>query len=114
MNRFDGTAARQLVLVDDQEAPIVPRDPRAPRRPQLRMLQQDIYAELARRRAKPTGARHGGDGLQLGQARPTHCVTMLISLSPFDELIRSLRVAHISLRKSENQGQREGVHRQSP
>jgi hypothetical protein len=37
-----------------------------------------------------------GDRLQFGQARPTHCVTILISLSPFDELIRSSCTAHIS------------------
>ena len=47
------------------------------------------HAEFARRRAKPAGARHGGDRLQFGQARPAHCVTTLISLSPFGELIRS-------------------------
>lgn len=52
MDRFDGTAARQLVLVDDGNAPIVRRE--APRRPapSLRLLQKDIYAELTRRRRR--------------------------------------------------------------
>jgi hypothetical protein len=39
--------------------------------------------------------------VQFGQARPAYCVTMLISLSPFDELIRSSCTAHISLRNDE-------------
>ena len=53
MNRFDGTAARQLVLVDDEgHAPLEWRE--APKRkPQsLRLLQKDIYAELTRRRRR--------------------------------------------------------------
>jgi len=49
MDRFDGTAARQLILVDDGDAPIVKVARERPR-PSLRLLQKDIYAELARRR----------------------------------------------------------------
>jgi len=53
MQRFDGTAARQLLLVEDEsEAPVVWRQtPRAPR-PMLRMLRKDVYQELARRRRR--------------------------------------------------------------
>jgi hypothetical protein len=59
MDRFDGTAARQLELVDDENAPIAVKDDR--RRPvrTLRLLQKDIYAELARRRRRAQiAARH--------------------------------------------------------
>ena len=54
MNRFDGTAARQLVLLDDEgDAPVVWRQgPPKPQPPMLRMLRKDIYQELARRRRK--------------------------------------------------------------
>jgi hypothetical protein len=59
MDRFDGTAARQLVLVDDGNTPIVRKDLREPRRTSLRLLQKDIYNELARRRRRaPIRARH--------------------------------------------------------
>jgi hypothetical protein len=59
MNRFDGTAARQLVLVDEENAPLEWRE--APKRatPSLRLLQKDIYAELTRRRRRAQiAARH--------------------------------------------------------
>jgi hypothetical protein len=59
MSRFDGTAARQLVLVEDENAPVHWRE--APRRPQpaLRVLRKDVYAELARRRRRAQiAARH--------------------------------------------------------
>ena len=60
MDRFDGTAARQLVLVDDEgHAPLEWRE--APKRtaPSLRLLQKDIYVELARRRRRAQiAARH--------------------------------------------------------
>jgi hypothetical protein len=60
MDRFDGTAARQLVLVDDEgHAPLQWRE--APRRttPSLKLLQKDIYAELTRRRRRAQiAARH--------------------------------------------------------
>ena len=53
MNRFDGTAARQLVLLDDQgEAPVVWRQGPPKPQPRLRMLRKDIYEELARRRRR--------------------------------------------------------------
>lgn len=59
MDRFDGTAARQLVLVDEGDRPIVHRDLRERPRPSLRVLQKDIYAELARRRRRAQiRARH--------------------------------------------------------
>ena len=51
MDRFDGTAARQLPLVDDGNAPIVRHDGHR-RAPSLRLLQRDIYAELTRRRRR--------------------------------------------------------------
>jgi hypothetical protein len=59
MDRFDGTAARQLVLVDDGNSPMVRRDVKERPRPSLRLLQKDIYAELARRRRRAQiKARH--------------------------------------------------------
>jgi len=52
MNRFDGTAARQLLLVDERDTPI--RWGEAPRKaqPSLRLLQRDVYVELAKRRRR--------------------------------------------------------------
>ena len=49
MRRFHGTAARQLVLLTD--LPQAPR-PARPAMPatRLRLMQKDVYAELARRR----------------------------------------------------------------
>jgi hypothetical protein len=59
MDRFDGTAARQLLLVDDGETPLVWREAKEHKRPALRMLRKDIYAELARRRRRAQiAARH--------------------------------------------------------
>lgn len=61
MDRFDGTSARQLLLLDDGgEAPVVWREAQPkPRRPVLRMLRKDIYDELARRRRRAQiAARH--------------------------------------------------------
>ena len=60
MERFDGTAARQLDLLDEDEAPRAPRHvPAAPPRPALRLLQKDVYAELTRRRRRAQiAARH--------------------------------------------------------
>jgi hypothetical protein len=51
---FDGTAARQLVLVDDAETPLVVRRDRRPPRPRLQPLVKDLYRqlELRRRRAQ--------------------------------------------------------------
>jgi hypothetical protein len=53
MNRFDGTAARQLNLMDDdgRAALIAPRVHDYPR-PSLRLLKQDVYEVLARRRRR--------------------------------------------------------------
>ena len=55
MDQFDGTLARQLDLPDDGNAPLVGRT--AGPRPaglegHLRLLQKDIYLELARRRRR--------------------------------------------------------------
>jgi hypothetical protein len=65
MDRFDGTAARQLLLVDGAgEAPVVWRETRPKPRPVLRMLRKDIYDELARRRRRAQiAARHAIDQL---------------------------------------------------
>ena len=60
MNRFDGTAVRQLDLLDDVafDAPPQARRPE-PQRPTLRLLRKDVYAELARRRRRAQiAARH--------------------------------------------------------
>ena len=51
-DRFDGTAARQLSLVDEGNRPIVKRDAVKAEAPRLRLLQKDIYAELTRRRRR--------------------------------------------------------------
>ena len=59
MARIEGTAARQLDLLDDVEAPEA--QPRRPQtvRPTLRLLRKDVYAELARRRRRAQiTARH--------------------------------------------------------
>jgi hypothetical protein len=59
MDHFDGTAVRQLDLVDEANAPIIRRDLRGRPKPSLRLLQKDIYAELARRRRQAQiRARH--------------------------------------------------------
>jgi len=58
MDRFEGTAARQLELIDDERQPIARREGER-LRPSLRLLQKDIYAELARRRRRAQiQARH--------------------------------------------------------
>lgn len=59
MNRFDGTAARQLDLLPG-DAEVATRRPRQSRRaPDLRLLRRDVYAELARRRRRAQiAARH--------------------------------------------------------
>jgi hypothetical protein len=52
MNRFDGTAARQLELLDDGNVPLVARPAREPGQVRLRVLRKDLYAELTRRRRR--------------------------------------------------------------
>jgi hypothetical protein len=58
MNRFDGTSARQLVLVDDGETPlVVRREARLRSRPHL--VVKDLYREIdLRRRRAQIAARH--------------------------------------------------------
>lgn len=50
MDRFDGTAARQLELIEsDWES----HEPKArTTRPALRLLKEDVYAEIQRRRRR--------------------------------------------------------------
>ena len=58
MDRFDGTAVRQLSLIDEGSVPTARREPTG-RRTSLRILRRDVYAELARRRRKALiAARH--------------------------------------------------------
>lgn len=68
MNRFDGTSARQLDLIDDEDQPIV--GPALRERPmmQMRLLRKDIYAELTRRRRRAQiAARHELDKTLVSQ-----------------------------------------------
>lgn len=59
MNRFDGTSARQLDLLDDMDAPVMRPRPSERPRPVMRVLRKDVYAELARRRRRAQiAARH--------------------------------------------------------
>ena len=60
MDRFDGTAARQLVLVDDEgRAPLEWKEAPKRKAPSLKVLQKDIYTELTRRRRRAQiAARH--------------------------------------------------------
>jgi hypothetical protein len=49
MDRFDGTAARQLDLIAGSPE----REPKArTTRPALRLLKEDVYAEILRRRRR--------------------------------------------------------------
>ena len=58
MTRFDGTAARQLDLIPVSEPTTTPVSPR-PVRPTFRLLKQDVYNELLRRRRRAQiTARH--------------------------------------------------------
>ena len=62
MTRFDGTLARQLDLVTDDRTLLVPRAPQGQVRPTFRLLKQDVYAELTRRRRRAQiAARHALD-----------------------------------------------------
>jgi hypothetical protein len=61
MDRFNGNLARQLDLIEPEPAPR--RDTRAASapspRPSFRLLKQDVYAELTRRRRRAQiAARH--------------------------------------------------------
>ena len=60
MNRFDGTAARQLDLIDDLiPAPVHKLQYRSQPLTRMRILRKDIYAELNRRRRRAQiAARH--------------------------------------------------------
>lgn len=63
MTRFDGTAARQLDLIDYRPpAKVKPAPAPAPvarRRPDFRLLRQDVYAAIERRRRQAKiAARH--------------------------------------------------------
>ena len=61
MNRFDGTSARQLELIDPDTTGTAarPAGHRQQLRPTFRLLKQDVYAELARRRRRAQiEARH--------------------------------------------------------
>ena len=59
MHRFDGTAARQLDLLDEEKKPLGPGTARRRPTPNIRLLQKDVYAELARRRRRAQiAARH--------------------------------------------------------
>ena len=59
MNRFDGTSARQLDLLDDMEPAVAHRPVPDRMRPPMQVLRKDVYAELARRRRKAQiAARH--------------------------------------------------------
>lgn len=59
---FDGTAARQLVLVDDSETPIVVKRERGQPRPRLQPLVKDLYRQLdlRRRRAQIAARKYVG------------------------------------------------------
>ena len=76
MVRIEGTSARQLDLVDDGNEPIVPPDPAHPAAPALRLLRQDVYAELARRRRRAQiAARHEVDRDWAGRAKARSALT---------------------------------------
>ena len=51
-NMFEGTAARQLVLVDGASTPMVVRRERPQPRPRLQPLVKDLYRQLDLRRRR--------------------------------------------------------------
>jgi hypothetical protein len=62
MRRFDGTAARQLDLIEETRQPASPRPVRAQAEARLRLFRRDLYAELERRRRRAQiAARHALD-----------------------------------------------------
>jgi hypothetical protein len=66
MHRFHGTAARQLILVGVQESRgpgVLGPGSRVQGNPRIRLMQKDMYAELARRRRQAQmAARRWVDG----------------------------------------------------
>jgi hypothetical protein len=52
MDRFNGNAARQLVLVDESETPLVVRSERPQPRPRLQPLVKNLYRQLDLRRRR--------------------------------------------------------------
>lgn len=66
MIRFDGTAARQLDLIDfdtEYAPPARQRPTERLVRPNLKLLKEDVYAELLRRRRRAQiAARHAVEG----------------------------------------------------
>ncbi len=71
MMRFDGTLARQLDLVDDDKEPLAAPVPRGHVRPTFRLLKQDVYAELTRRRRRAQiAARHALDRAPEAPVKP--------------------------------------------
>ena len=69
MNRFDGTAARQLDLIEDlTPTPVQKAQERVQTR--MRLLRKDVYAELNRRRRRAQiAARHLVDDKETGFPR---------------------------------------------
>jgi hypothetical protein len=67
MNSLDGTAARQLDLIDDVHTPprlerVAGPSAQAGPDPHLKLLRRDVYKELARRRRRAQiAARHALD-----------------------------------------------------
>jgi hypothetical protein len=63
MTRIDGTSARQLDLFGPDSGRLPPRRLPDHARPMLKLLRQDIYAELTRRRRRAqVSARHRLEG----------------------------------------------------
>jgi hypothetical protein len=59
MHRFDGTAARQLDLIEPDRPSDDPRRVHDRPRASMRLLRRDVYAELERRRRRAQiAARH--------------------------------------------------------
>ena len=59
MDHIDGSAARQLSLLEDGQGGNRPRRVSSQPRTSLRLLRKDVYAELARRRRRAQiAARH--------------------------------------------------------
>ena len=62
MHRFDGTAARQLHLIEPDRPSAEPHRVHDRPRASMRLLRRDVYAELERRRRRAQiAARHLAD-----------------------------------------------------